>query len=297
MIGKESRSSRKRGIIFLAVGVRGCVLSKDLLFRGMKLTSEALKGRKTRGGHAPVCAITAYDYPTARLVDEVGVDVILVGDSLGMVVLGYPDTTHVTVAHMVHHIQAVARGASGSLILGDLPYKSYDTVDLAVETAQALVEAGADMVKLEGGREMQEQIRAILKAGVPVVGHLGMLPQSVKEEGGYKKKGKTDEQVRGLVADAQCLDELGCCAVILESVVPRVARLLTEVVSVPTIGIGCGRVSCDGEVAVITDVVGAYPWFVPPFAVPRANVARDIKEAVREYKAAIGGCATDDDSR
>lgn len=247
-----------------------------------------IEKRKVHTGAAPLCAITAYDYPTARLVDEEGVDIILVGDSLGMVVLGYPDTTHVTLDHMTHHIQAVARGAEKALILGDLPISTYDTPRQAVKTAQALVEAGVEAVKLEGGIRQADKVKAIVKAGIPFIGHLGMLPQRVKSEGGYKKKGKTPEQAEELLKGALCLEEAGCSAIILESVIPAVSRQLTETLRIPTIGIGCGIGNCDGEVAVISDVVGSYPWFVPPFATPRAKVAEDIKAAVRGYKEAIG---------
>ena len=240
--------------------------------------------RKVSNGKPPVCAITAYDYPTARLIDEVGVDLILVGDSLGMVVLGYPDTTHVTLSHMTHHIEAVSRGAKNTLILGDLPINTYNTPEQALETAKALTKAGADAVKLEGGRDQAEQIQVILSEAIPVIGHLGMLPQQVKEEGGYKKKGKTENQAQALIDDALCLQELGCSAIILESVISPVAQEITSQLHIPLIGIGCGNAKCDGEVAVITDVVGSYPWFVPPFANPRASVAEDIKRAVSEYK-------------
>ncbi len=257
----------------------------------MKLKQDRLKSlskRKFRAGDKPICAITAYDYPTARVLDEVGVDIILVGDSLGMVVLGFPDTTHVTLEHMCHHTEAVARGAKDTLILGDLPINTYDTPEQALATAKVLVNAGADAVKLEGGIIQEEKIRKIIEAGIPVIGHLGMLPQSVLEEGGYKKKGKTQEQANRLIDSARCLEQVGCTAIILESVIPKVAQDITNAISIPTIGIGCGRTSCDGEVAVITDVIGSYPWFVPPFATPRASVADDIKRAVTEYKEAIG---------
>lgn len=250
----------------------------------MKITADQLKSRKVATGSAPVGALTAYDYPTAKLVDEQGVDIILVGDSLGMVVLGYPDTTHVTLAHMTHHIQAVARGAENALILGDLPYNTYQSPKQAVTTAKELVNAGADAVKLEGGKEQEKQITAILEVGIPVLGHLGMLPQSIKEEGGYKKKGKTDEQSAKLIDDALLLESLGCCSIILESVVPAVASKVTQAIGIPTIGIGCGRTTCDGEVAVITDLVGSFPWFVPPFATPYACVAENISSAVSKYK-------------
>lgn len=235
----------------------------------------------------PLSALTAYDYATARLLDEAGVDVILVGDSLGMVVLGFPDTTHVTMDHMLHHVAAAARGCKHALLVGDLPIHSYPDPATAIANARRLVEAGADAVKLEGGLRQAEKVRAIVAAGIPVMGHLGMLPQRVKEEGGYKKKGKTEAQAEALLAGALALQEAGICALVLESVVPEVSRQLSQKLTVPTIGIGCGHGNTHGEIAVITDVLGSYPWFVPPFAVPRAEVGKTILTAAQEYRAAI----------
>lgn len=244
---------------------------------------------RTRKGKAPISALTAYDYPTARLLDEAGVDLLLVGDSLGMVVLGFPDTTHVTLEHMIHHTSAVARGAKNALILGDLPINSYPDPATAVANAKRLIEAGAEAVKLEGGVRQAGKVAAIVAAGIPVVGHLGMLPQRVKEEGGYKKKGKTDDEIQAILKGALALQEAGVCAIVLESVLPKASRLLTDKLEVPTIGIGCGVGNCDGEIAVITDVVGSYPWFVPPFATPRADIAGEITQAVKGYLDALGG--------
>lgn len=238
-----------------------------------------------------ISALTAYDYPTARLLDEENVDIILVGDSLGMVVLGFPDTTHVTLEMMIHHTAAVARGSSRALVISDMPIDSYQTPAQALVTAQALVEAGADAVKLEGGTRQVEKIRTVIQAGIPVIGHHGMLPQRVLEEGGYKKKGKTEEESRAILKGASDLQEAGCFAIVLESIVPELAQKITSQLSIPTIGIGCkspsGEQTCDGEVAVITDVIGSYPWFIPPFANPRADVAEEIKRAVRDYSASI----------
>jgi 3-methyl-2-oxobutanoate hydroxymethyltransferase len=244
---------------------------------------------QARKGKRPITALTAYDYPTARLLDECGVDVLLVGDSLGMVVLGFPDTTHVTLDHMLHHIAAVARAHPEALVLGDLPIHSYDTPAQALETAKKLVAAGAEAVKLEGGVDQAEKIRSITRAGIPVIGHLGMLPQSVLEEGGYRKKGKTPEQADILLQDARAIIEAGVCAIVLESVVPSTARLISESIQVPTIGIGCGGSTCDGEVAVITDLLGSFPWFVPPFAIPEADVAASTKSAVERYIRRVSG--------
>jgi len=249
--------------------------------------AEALRARK---GGRPIAALTAYDYPTARLLDEAGVDVLLVGDSLGMVVLGFPDTTHVTLDHMLHHVAAVARAKPRALVLGDLPIHSYDTPGQALETARKLVAAGAEAVKLEGGIRQAEKVRAITAAGIPVIGHLGMLPQRVLEEGGYRKKGKTPEQIEFIREGALALIDAGVSAVVFESIIPETARLLSESLTVPTIGIGCGDHTCDGEVAVITDLLGSYPWFVPPFAKPEADVAQVIRGAVERYVARVGGC-------
>lgn len=248
--------------------------------------AEALRQRK---GGKRIAALTAYDYPSARLLDEAGVDVILVGDSLGMVVLGFEDTTHVTLGHMVHHVAAVARAKPQALILGDLPIDTYNSPAQALESAQALVAAGAEAVKLEGGVRQAEKVRTIVDAGIPVVGHLGMLPQRVLEEGGYKKKGKTPEQADHIREGAQALMEARVCAIVFESIIKETADAISAELSVPTIGIGCGEQSCDGEVAVVTDLLGSYPWFVPPFASPEADVATSTRVAVAKYVARVQG--------
>jgi 3-methyl-2-oxobutanoate hydroxymethyltransferase len=246
--------------------------------------AQALRLRKS--GRA-IAMLTAYDYPTARLLDEGGVDVLLVGDSLGMVVLGFPDTTHVTLDDMLHHVAAVARAKPQALIVGDLPIHTYDTPEQALETARRLVAAGAEAVKLEGGIRQAEKIRAITAAGIPVMGHLGMLPQRVLEEGGYHKKGKTPEQIEAIREGAQAIIDAGVFAIVFESIIPETARMLTPSLAVPTIGIGCGTQTCDGEVAVVTDLLGSYPWFVPPFAKPEADVAGITREAVGRYVARV----------
>ena len=248
--------------------------------------SQRLRARK---GGAPISALTAYDYPTARLLDEAGVELLLVGDSLGMVVLGFPDTTHVTLEHMIHHTSAVARGSKNALIVGDLPIHTYPDPETALANARLLSEAGAHAVKLEGGLRQAKKVAAITTAGLPVIGHLGMLPQRVKEEGGYKKKGKTKTEIQDLLDGALALQEAGISALVLESVIPKAALLLTNELEIPTIGIGCGQGNCDGEIAVISDVIGSYPWFVPPFATPRADVAGEISRAVKDYLDALTG--------
>jgi 3-methyl-2-oxobutanoate hydroxymethyltransferase len=245
--------------------------------------------RQRKAGGPPIASLTAYDYPTARLLDESGVDLLLVGDSLGMVVLGYPDTTHVTMDHMLHHTAAAARGAKNALLAADLPIDSYDTPAEALANARRLVAAGAEAVKLEGGVRQVEKVRAIVDDGIPFLGHLGMLPQRVLEEGGYHKVGRSESEVDALRDGARALQEAGCFAIVLESVIPDVARQLTADLAIPTIGIGCGTHTCNGEIAVVTDVVGSYPWFVPPFAIERAQVAADTTRAVRDYIAACQG--------
>lgn len=238
-------------------------------------------------GPGSIAALTCYDYPTARLLDQAGTDILLVGDSLGMVVLGFPDTTHVTLAHILHHLEAVARAKPAALIIADLPIHTYDTPEEALETAKALVAAGAEAVKLEGGVRQAEKVRAITQAGIPVCGHLGMLPQRVLDEGGYHKKGKTPEQTQAILDGAKALMNAGVFAIVLESVTPAAARTITQSISVPTIGIGCGESTCDGEIAVITDLLGSFPWFVPPFAKPEANLSASILDAAAKYIARI----------
>ncbi|MGJ8657473.1 MAG: 3-methyl-2-oxobutanoate hydroxymethyltransferase [Akkermansiaceae bacterium] len=242
---------------------------------------------KSMKGSKPVSCLTGYDFATGKLLDEAGVDVILVGDSLGMVVLGFPDTTHVTMDHMLHHTAAVGRGVKNALVVGDLPIHSYDSPEEALKNAKLLVEVGADAVKLEGGVKQIEKVEAIIEAGIPVFGHMGMLPQRVLEEGGYKKKGKSDDEVDAILEGCLALEKAGCFAIVLESVVGKSAAKITDALVIPTIGIGCGEGNCDGEIAVITDVVGAYPWFVPPFATVRADVAGETKRAAVDYIAAV----------
>ena len=248
---------------------------------------EKVAALRHRKGGRPISALTAYDYPTARLLDESAVDLLLVGDSLGMVVLGLPDTTQVTLAQMVHHVAAVARAKPQALVVGDLPIHTYNTPDDALATARELVAAGAEAVKLEGGVEQAAQVRAITAAGIPVIGHLGMLPQRVVEEGGYRKKGRTPDQIEAILAGAHALIAAGVSAIVLESVVPEVARAVTQASEVPTIGIGCGNGTCDGEVAVVTDLLGSFPWFVPPFAKPEADLAAIIRDAASKYVARV----------
>lgn len=241
--------------------------------------------------HAPVATITAYDYPTARLCEEAGLQLLLVGDSVGMVVGGQPDTTSVTLEQIVYHTEMVRRGALNTVVVSDLPIHTYDTPEEAVASGQRLVAAGADAVKLEGGFDQVGNIRALVAGGIPVCGHLGVLPQRVREEGGYKKKGKTPGEAELLCAAALAIEEAGVFAIVLESIVASVAREITRTVSVPTIGIGSGS-ECDGQVRVLHDVTGAYPWFVPPFAKVHGNVAEVTRSALLAYLDEISGEAS-----
>ena len=236
--------------------------------------------QKRRGER--ITALTAYDYPTARLLDESGIDVILVGDSLGMVVLGYEDTTEVTLAEMVHHTRAAARGVKRALLIGDLPIHTYDDPAQAVASARALIEAGAHAVKLEGGASHVAQIEAIVAAGIPVMGHIGMLPQSVRQEGGYKVKGRTPAEAEALLRDAAAVEKAGVFAVVLEIVSPETARQITAALEIPTIGIGSGS-QCDGQILVTHDLIGFFPWFTPKFVSPEARVADEIRRATQAF--------------
>lgn len=245
-----------------------------------KITPQIIRGMK---GQAKIPSLTAYDFPWAKLLDEAGVPLILVGDSLGMVVLGYPNTTHVTMADMVHHVSAVARAKPNAVVAADLPYQSYETPDMALANARKLVAAGAEAVKAEGGRDIEAQVRAITGAGIPFCGHLGMLPQHVLEEGGkYRIKGRTEEQHEALLADADALVAAGAFAIVLELVTPPVAKELSARIPIPTIGIGSGP-DCDGQILVTHDLVGAFPWFTPKFATPKARTGEAIRQAVGEW--------------
>lgn len=246
-----------------------------------KVTPDTIRAMKARGER--VAALTVYDYPTARLLDEAGIPFLFVGDSLGMVMLGYPDTTHVTMAEMEHHIRAAARAKTNGLLGGDLPYKSYETVADAVANAKRLMAAGAEFVKLEGGREMLPQIKGIVAAGIPLCGHLGMLPQSVLEEGGYRVKGKKEDEHQRLIEDAKLLADAGVFALVLELVTPPVAKEISDKIPIPTIGIGSGD-GCDGQILVMQDLVGMFPWFRPRFVQPLADCASQIKSAVAQWK-------------
>jgi 3-methyl-2-oxobutanoate hydroxymethyltransferase len=248
-----------------------------------KVTAADIRAMK---GRAKIPSLTAYDYPLAKLLDEAGIPLLLVGDSLGMVVLGHPDTTLVTMADMEHHVSAVARAKPRALVVADLPYRSYQTPEMALQNARRLVAAGAEAIKAEGGRAMHGQVRAIVGAGIPFLGHLGMLPQNVREEGGYRIKGRKDEEKQALLEDARALVEAGAFAVVLELVTPPVAAEITKSIEIPTIGIGSGP-DCDGQILVTPDLIGTFPWFTPRFVKPRLNAAEQMREAVRSWKESL----------
>jgi 3-methyl-2-oxobutanoate hydroxymethyltransferase len=243
--------------------------------------------RRAKGRRPRLLALTAYDYPMARLLDEAGVDILHVGDSLGMLVLGHDDTTRVTMADMEHHVRAVARGRQRALITADLPIRAYDDPASAIANSRRLIDAGADAVKLEGGQEIAPQIREVIAAGIPVQGHLGMLPQRIREEGGYRRKGKTQPERDHMIQDARLLAESGCFSIVLECVVHDVAAAVTAACPIPTLGIASGD-QCDGEIRVVHDVIGMFPWFVPPFAKPLERVADRIRDAVTAFKQTMG---------
>lgn len=248
-----------------------------------KVTAEALRAMK---GRAPIAALTAYDYPTTRLLDEAGVPLVLVGDSLGMVVLGYPDTTSVTLAEMEHHTRAAARARPRALLAADLPANTYRTPAEAVASARRLVAAGAEAVKAEGGVVIADVVRALRAEGMPFLGHIGMLPQHVREEGGYHIKGRREPERRALLADAEALAEAGAFAMVLELVAPPVAAEITRTVPIPTIGIGSGP-DCDGQILVVNDLVGTFPWFTPRFVRPRLNAFEQMRAAIVAWRESL----------
>ena len=227
--------------------------------------------------------LTAYDFPTARLVSEAGVDLILVGDSLGMVVLGYDSTVPVTMDDMVHHTKATRRGAPQAFVVADMPFLSYATPQDALSNAARLMkDAGADSVKVEGGVEVVPVVEALVRAGVPVLGHVGLTPQTASALGGYKLQGKDEAQARKIVDDAVALDAAGCWGVVLELVPSPLARLITERISIPTIGIGAGP-DCDGQVLVFHDMVGLFSGFTPTFVKRYTEAGAAIRKAVERY--------------
>src|SRR6266436_4008844 len=249
-----------------------------------KITVGAIRAMKARG--EKIAALTAYDYPMTKLLDEAGIPFIHVGDTLGMVVLGYPDTTRVTMADMEHHVRAAARAKPSALLVADLPYGCYETIENALANAKRLAMAGAEAVKAEGGREILPQVQAIISSGIPFLGHLGMLPQHVLEEGGYHVKGKSEPEHQALLADADALVKAGAFAIVLELVTPRVAKELTQRLPVPTIGIGAGP-DCDGQILVTPDLLGMLPWYSLKHVKPKLNAAEQMRAVVKEWKESV----------
>ena len=256
----------------------------------MKNTAATFAAAKAKG--EKLSMLTAYDYSTAKLEDESGINGILVGDSLGNVVLGYEDTVSVTMEDMIHHGAAVARGAKNALVVVDMPFMSYEaTVEEAVRNAGRLMKEGrAGAVKLVGGVRVAEQIRAIVKAGIPVMGHIGLTPQSINVFGGFKVQGKSEEAARALLADAKAVEEAGAFAVVIEAVPAALAQMITDAVSIPTIGIGAGA-GCDGQILVYQDMLGMFSDFTPKFVKRYANVGEVMREAFANYAAEVASGA------
>jgi 3-methyl-2-oxobutanoate hydroxymethyltransferase len=252
-----------------------------------KVTLHTLQAKKQRG--EPITVLTAYDYATASALDQAGIDIILVGDSLGMVVLGYTSTLSVTMDDMLHHCRAVARGAQRAHLVGDMPFMSYQTtpVEAVRNAGRFFQEAGMEAVKLEGGREMAATVAAIVAAGMPVMGHLGLTPQSIHKLGGFRTQGKSHSAARRLVEDAHCLEDAGCYALVLESIPDRVAELISRQLTIPTIGIGAGS-GCDGQVLVTNDLLGLFDRFTPKFVKRYAQLHAEMQRAFADYIAEVG---------
>lgn len=252
----------------------------------MKNTVLTFKQAKENG--EKLTMLTAYDYSTAKLIDEAGINSILVGDSLGNVILGYEDTISVTMEDMIHHSAAVARGAKSALVVCDMPFMSYQTsvYDAVVNAGRLMKEGRAGAVKLEGGKEVCPQIKAIVDAGIPVCAHLGLTPQSINAFGGFKVQGKTEAAAKKLIEDAKAVEEAGAFAVVLECVPAALAELVTKKISIPTIGIGAGNV-CDGQVLVYQDMLGMFSDFTPKFVKKFADIGTVMKEAFKAYDAEV----------
>jgi len=248
----------------------------------MRVTINQIKEMKGKG--EKISMLTAYDYSTARIVDEAGIPLILVGDSLGMVVLGYESTIPVTMEEMLHHTKAVVRGTKQAMIIGDMPFMTYHvSADDALKNAARFIqEAGAQAVKLEGGVTVAEKVRRVVECGMPVIGHIGLTPQSIHQFGGFKIQGKTPEAAVRMLEDARALEEAGAFSIVLETVPAPLAALITQKISIPTIGIGAG-INCDGQVQVINDILGSFADFVPKHAKQYAKLTDTISQAVTEY--------------
>lgn len=240
--------------------------------------------KEAKNKNEKLTMLTAYDYSTAKIIDESGINAILVGDSLGMVCLGYKDTLSVTMEDMIHHGRAVARGARNSLVVIDMPFMSYQTsvYDAVVNAGRLIKEGRAQAVKLEGGKEVINQIRAIVNASIPVMGHIGLTPQSVNALGGFKVQGKSEDAAKKLLEEAKAIEEAGAFAIVLECVPAKLAEFISKQISIPTIGIGAGA-GCDGQVLVYQDMLGMYSEFVPKFVKQYAKLGEDMKFAFKEY--------------
>lgn len=247
-----------------------------------KFTVSSFMESKHKG--EKITMLTAYDYTTAKLLDESGADTLLVGDSLGMVMLGYDSTLKVTVDDIIHHTKAVARGAKRAMVIADMPYLSYHvSVEETIRNAGRLIQEGdAQAVKLEGGEEILDMVKGLIRAQIPVIGHLGLTPQSVNMMGGYKVQGKSEAQAKKLINDAKLLEEAGVFGIVLECVPRQLAELISKSISIPTIGIGAG-VGCDGQVLVIQDMLGMYSDLTPKFVKQYRKIGDDIRTGVKEY--------------
>ncbi|WP_091994495.1 3-methyl-2-oxobutanoate hydroxymethyltransferase [Peptostreptococcus sp. D1] len=256
----------------------------------MKNTVLTFKDAKKNG--EKLTMLTAYDYTTAKIVDECGINSILVGDSLGMVMLGYEDTLSVTMDDMIHHTKAVARGAKNALVIGDMPFMSYNTGvrDAVINAGRFMSEGRANCVKLEGGREVCDVIKAIVAAKIPVCGHLGLTPQSLNALGGFKVQGKDEESAKKIIEDALAIQEAGAFAIVLECVPDKLAKRITELLDIPTIGIGAG-LDCDGQVLVYQDMLGLYSDFTPKFVKRFANAGDEMRKGIKLYIDAVKDCS------
>lgn len=248
----------------------------------MRITINQIKEMKQKG--EKITMLTAYDYTTAKIIDEVGIPLILVGDSLGMVVLGYESTIPVTMEEMLHHTKAVVRGTKRAMVIGDMPFMTYhiSVAEALRNAARFIQEGGAQAVKLEGGVTVAEKISKIVDSGIPVMGHIGLTPQSIHQLGGYKVQGRTLETANKLIKDAQAVEEAGAFAIVLETVPAPLATLITQRISIPTIGIGAG-IGCDGQVQVINDILGLFTDFVPKHAKQYAKLADIMSSAITQY--------------
>jgi 3-methyl-2-oxobutanoate hydroxymethyltransferase len=260
-----------------------------------KVTVPAVRAMKNK---SRIGMLTAYDYPSAKVADAAGADILLVGDSLGMVVLGYPDTLSVTVDDMLHHTRAVVRGTKSALIVGDMPYLSYHvSVEESVRNAGRFIQAGAHAVKVEGAKPGRiRTIEAILEAEIPVMGHIGLTPQSVNALGGFKLQGKNADDASRMIDEAHALERAGCFSLVLECVPSELAAMITEQLTIPTVGIGAGP-SCDGQVLVFHDVLGIYDGHTPKFVRQYAHVAQDMQAALGAYLADVRSGAFPDEAK